>query len=271
MASMSSFFDGAFSSSNKVIERIKQNGSSIDLRKEQQKLYEQLGSLVYKEAKTNPEPYERFGSIIDLLDEIEKKISLIENPPKQPESVASGSASKVTTIDAGLTCPSCGNSVSKGDKFCMECGKSLEGIKPEKKRTCSQCNMPVDEDARFCEGCGARLTNTQDETKPALQSDVEALDYSERFEDTIEFSLVQGDKSSEVANEVVISQAEATASQQANSQEDVEEGDIKETTPLESEQVNVDKQKPAVRYCPQCGSAIKEGWKFCGSCGAIQG
>lgn len=272
MSNISSFFDGAFSSGNKIIERIKQNGSSADLRKEQQKLYEQLGSLVYKEAKINPEPYMRFGSMIDLLDEIEEKISLVENLPKQRESVTRNSAVTAASIDAGFTCPNCGDLVSESDKFCMGCGNSLEGIKFEKKPTCNQCGMPIDEEARFCENCGASLINTQDETKPELQSDaeVDSSDRSEPIEDTIESSLIQENISNKAVNSAVVSNTEGTVPKQSEPQVNVEESGIKATESLRSEEVNIDKQKSAARFCSHCGLAIKEGWRFCGNCGAFQ-
>ncbi len=51
-------------------------------------------------------------------------------------------------VVTSLTCPHCGNPISKGDAICLHCGKSLI---PEK---CSFCGAPMKENAKFCVKCG---------------------------------------------------------------------------------------------------------------------
>ena len=47
-------------------------------------------------------------------------------------------------------CPSCGEPVGEGAKFCENCGEKLI-------LDCTQCGEPVRAGAKFCENCGAKM------------------------------------------------------------------------------------------------------------------
>src|SRR5580704_16371141 len=47
-------------------------------------------------------------------------------------------------------CVLCGASLRVGDRFCGDCGASLEG--------CPSCGAPADPGKRFCSACGSKLT-----------------------------------------------------------------------------------------------------------------
>ena len=49
-----------------------------------------------------------------------------------------------------ILCPSCGQPVREGAKFCDNCGASLQ-------LTCPQCGEALRPGAKFCDSCGARL------------------------------------------------------------------------------------------------------------------
>ena len=49
---------------------------------------------------------------------------------------------------SGSVCPSCGQSVPSGAKFCMNCGAKL---------VCTNCGNPIMPGAKFCPNCGQKL------------------------------------------------------------------------------------------------------------------
>lgn len=56
-------------------------------------------------------------------------------------------------------CPSCGNRISKGKKFCAKCGARViqEEKQPEQKVKCSVCGFSAIDDTKFCPNCGNEL------------------------------------------------------------------------------------------------------------------
>jgi hypothetical protein len=50
----------------------------------------------------------------------------------------------------GAHCPSCGQSVRAGAKFCEKCGASMAAP------TCAKCGATLSPGAKFCAGCGAK-------------------------------------------------------------------------------------------------------------------
>ncbi len=81
--------------------------------------------------------------------------------PPEPATVAPPQASAQGTVvrqpeENIPTCPQCGATVQAGQRFCEQCGASLE----EKVETvhCPTCHSQVPPDAKFCIQCGAPLT-----------------------------------------------------------------------------------------------------------------
>ncbi len=52
---------------------------------------------------------------------------------------------------AQASCPSCGAAVSKGGKFCPECGAPLSA-----EKHCTECGSAMPAAAKFCPSCGAK-------------------------------------------------------------------------------------------------------------------
>jgi hypothetical protein len=58
------------------------------------------------------------------------------------------------------SCPSCGNALTAGDKFCGSCGYKVEEIQAaetEETAACPTCEEQVSVNAAFCGCCGNRL------------------------------------------------------------------------------------------------------------------
>ena len=51
---------------------------------------------------------------------------------------------------SGSVCPSCGQAVQPGAKFCMNCGAKLAAV-------CPSCGQPIQPGAKFCMFCGQKL------------------------------------------------------------------------------------------------------------------
>ena len=58
-----------------------------------------------------------------------------------------------------LPCPSCGNAVRAGDRFCVRCGDSLPGdaATVRDELTCPNCGALIQGGDEFCAKCGRRL------------------------------------------------------------------------------------------------------------------
>ena len=66
----------------------------------------------------------------------------MKNPAPQPQQTNTG----------GLTCASCGASISKSAKFCPECGNKLAV-----KKFCPECGKEISATSKFCPECGTKL------------------------------------------------------------------------------------------------------------------
>ena len=65
------------------------------------------------------------------------------NPNSQPPLPTNPSP-----LPTGSTCPSCGQAVPAGAKFCMNCGAKL---------VCANCGQPIMPGAKFCPNCGQQI------------------------------------------------------------------------------------------------------------------
>ena len=64
-------------------------------------------------------------------------------------AAATGSA-PTDSIEAGLSCPSCGRETEAGDLYCWSCGGQLG-------RQCGNCGGLIQAGHQFCSSCGGRL------------------------------------------------------------------------------------------------------------------
>ncbi len=53
------------------------------------------------------------------------------------------------------SCPKCGRSIFKGDRFCVHCGLNLVN-QPSSKKFCSDCGAQLKTPCKFCPECGAK-------------------------------------------------------------------------------------------------------------------
>ena len=52
-----------------------------------------------------------------------------------------------------FACPSCGNHIGKGKKFCAKCGFKIV-TESNSKIMCSSCGTPIEKNKKFCGSCG---------------------------------------------------------------------------------------------------------------------
>ena len=79
------------------------------------------------------------GAFGQMAAQMGQYINPQQPPQAQPQPKASGSV-----------CPSCGQPVQAGAKFCMNCGAKLQAV-------CPKCGQPVQPGAKFCMFCGQQL------------------------------------------------------------------------------------------------------------------
>ncbi|NEV61160.1 zinc ribbon domain-containing protein [Thiorhodococcus minor] len=80
--------------------------------------------------------------------------------PPVPEEAAAAGATPATTSQ----CPACGTMVREGQKFCSECGASLDRALPATAAsppTCASCGAPLEPGLRFCTQCGNPITRSR--------------------------------------------------------------------------------------------------------------
>ena len=80
------------------------------------------------------------------IDEIEEKMHEEQVASAQPQ------------VSTGKKCPTCGNMVEDGKKFCVECGTNMTDIvEKSDTKTCPKCNANVGAGLKFCSECGEKL------------------------------------------------------------------------------------------------------------------
>lgn len=71
-------------------------------------------------------------------------------PPSAPEEPVAPEGALAPTE----TCPSCGETVAGGARFCSHCGAKVRAV-------CAQCGAELSPGARFCSECGAMATRVE--------------------------------------------------------------------------------------------------------------
>ncbi len=111
--------------------------SLASLRGELSKQYQALGEAVY-----NNEPAEE-------IDAIKAEISSVKQNVQDIESILASAKNSVT-------CPACGEKLSKNAQFCSTCGTAI----PKSKPTCRSCGAKLVDGAKFCAICGTKVEET---------------------------------------------------------------------------------------------------------------
>src|ERR687887_500641 len=112
----------------------------------------------------------------------------------RPSSRTSTAASRETTLEIAMRCPTCGAENREGRKFCADCGRPL-GL------TCPSCgagNMPGE---RFCGECGAALTAPAVESREAPAAERRLV--SVLFADLVGFTTLSETRDAEEVRELL--------------------------------------------------------------------
>lgn len=123
-------------------------------------------------------------SISAVFTEVGKKF-FAANPGSQEYAAEFGKVNELKSkleslkkelniLEEKFTCPSCGDDLDKGQKFCDKCGANVEAVtvipenQPAKEtigKSCTACGAAAEETQKFCEKCGAKLAAEDDVEK----------------------------------------------------------------------------------------------------------
>ena len=173
-----------------------------------------------------------------------------------------------------ISCPNCGSQIKKGLKFCVSCGKKLssnDDVKPftsvsnnndksesEKpdfisnkneisrpldsdKTSCPNCGSQIKKGLKFCVSCGTKLSSN-DEMQPFPAAPKK--DNERRTIAAVPEMLLELDEKNNY------DKSESEKSAFPTNKDEI-------SKPLDSDKLS----------CPNCGSQVKKGLKFCVSCG----
>ena len=154
---------------------------------------------------------------------------------------------------AGDACANCGAPLAEGQKFCTVCGAKKEEAKPVPEAV-----APVVNEAPAApEGPAAEEPEVPEES--AIEEAVGAVE--EAVEETVE----EAADAVEAAEETV---EEAVETAEEKAEEAVESAEEKAEEAVETaEEAAKEPAKAEERICPTCGKPVREGMKFCTSCG----
>lgn len=60
-------------------------------------------------------------------------------------------------INEDITCPNCGAKVSKGKKFCANCGSKMPEEQKKEELKCNKCGSVIPAGTKFCPECGEKV------------------------------------------------------------------------------------------------------------------
>ena len=114
--------------------------SLSSLRADISKKYQALGEAVYN---NDPE---------DEIAQLRAEIDLVKQNIEDVEKV-------LNSVKNSVTCPNCGEKLSKNAQFCIICGKKI----PSSKKTCENCGTEIVKDAQYCYVCGKPVSKADNE------------------------------------------------------------------------------------------------------------
>lgn len=145
---------------SKIKDKIEKSKNKVDLVKEKNsinkiinenqelksRLFLDMGILTYDKIRKNEIVDTDFDEISNEIVKIDK---IIYENMKIIEALNKSMEESICE---------CGKTISKGAKFCAECGKKVE-IELEEKEyiTCEICNMNIDIDSIYCICCGNKI------------------------------------------------------------------------------------------------------------------
>lgn len=107
-------------------------------KKNQQKIFAQLGELFYRQVKENPP--EQYRESVDEIFSYEERIQEYED--------------RLEELTRKKNCSYCGAELVDGALFCSQCGKK---VTQERAKRCPLCGGKIEEGDMFCAGCGKKI------------------------------------------------------------------------------------------------------------------
>lgn len=107
-------------------------------KKNQQKIFAQLGELFYRQVKENPP--EQYRESVGEIFNYEERIQEYED--------------RLEELTRKKNCSYCGAELVDGALFCSQCGKK---VTQERAKRCPLCGGKIEEGDMFCAGCGKKI------------------------------------------------------------------------------------------------------------------
>ncbi len=120
--------------------------SLASLRSELSKQYQALGEAVY-----NNDPAEEIEAIKEEITSVKQNIDDIEKVLSNAKNT--------------VTCPACGEKLTKNAKYCSTCGTAL----PVAKNICSNCGSKLVDGAKFCAACGKAVETDEEKSEETAE------------------------------------------------------------------------------------------------------
>lgn len=134
--------------SNELLEITKINMSISGEEEKIQKIYKQIGELVFDDFKNNTD---RGEDIVALCQEVVSHQQAISDLKE-----------KLMSVKNMKICSGCGAELERAVTFCPKCGTKQEALETPIEEepdlpACPSCNAKYDEGTIFCSNCGHKL------------------------------------------------------------------------------------------------------------------
>lgn len=150
------FFGGIINSLSGFIPKDDSDGQLFlaekelsELKARETEIYAEIGRISYAKIPDD-EDFKDYDDEINLINKkhirIKEQIEELKREKQEKE--------KAKAAAQALRCPECGEELSFGSKFCVNCGSK---VKVSDIIFCSECGNENKEGTRFCGECGTKL------------------------------------------------------------------------------------------------------------------
>lgn len=149
---------------DKVIQTSQDLGKKTKSTVEQNRLRMQISDKQKKIESNKLNIGEAIFSRFSLGKEVPEEIVLFCQQISSLQNEISEINKKIRLLAGEIECPSCGEIVKEGVKFCPSCGYKLDELtdeiskpsneKEESSLLCEHCQSPLSESEKFCGECG---------------------------------------------------------------------------------------------------------------------